>query len=204
MAPSEKIDLFKQCKADYQQAKTPVLLTIDKAQYLTITGQGAPGGPAFEDRIGALYAVAYTIKMTRKFTGQQDYTVCKLECQWWLDDDAEDFDKVPQEQWHWKMLIRTPEMVTDTDRTQARAALLEKGKSESVRNVTLESLTEGLCVQMLHIGPYDQEDQTVERMKAYAQEQGLDFHGCHHEIYISDCRRVPADRLKTILRHPVH
>ena len=204
MTSSDKIDLFKQYKVDYQQVKTPTLLTIEEAQYLAIEGQGTPGGSVFEDRIGALYAMACTVKMTRKFAGQQDYTVCKLECQWWLDDDSEDFDKVPQDQWHWKMLIRTPDEVTDVDLAEAQAKLLEKGKTVSVRDVMLESLTEGRCVQMLHIGPYNREGETFKQMKAYAQTQGLHFYGRPHEIYLSDCRRVAPERLKTILRYPVH
>jgi hypothetical protein len=81
--------------------------------------------------------------------------------------------------------------------------LLKKGKEPQVRQVKLESLEEGLCVQMLHIGPYDKEGETVVQMEAFAGEQGMEFHGRHHDIYLSDPRRVPSERLKTILRHPV-
>lgn len=203
MASQDKIDLFKQYKADYVQPKMPKLVTVEKAWYLTITGQGVPGGPEFEDRIGALYAMAYTIKMTRKFAGLQDYTVCKLECQWWVDGSERDLSSVPQDQWQWKVMIRTPDFVTVVDLGQAAAKLVEKGKSPSVNDVVLESISEGQCVQMLHIGPYDQEGQTVEKMKAFAEQQGLRCHGRHHEIYLSDPRRVPPERLKTILRQPV-
>lgn len=203
MASQEKIDLFKQHKSEYVQPKTPTLVTVSKAWYLSITGQGTPGGPEFEDRIGALYGMAYTIKMTRKFAGLQDYTVCKLECQWWIDEPQKDLASVPQNQWQWKMMIRTPDFVAQADLDQAVAKLLEKGKSASVKDVVFEPISEGRCVQMLHIGPYDQEGQTIEKMKAFAVEQGLQCHGLHHEIYLSDPRRIPPERLKTILRQPV-
>jgi len=203
MASQEKIDLFKQYKSEYVQAKTPTLVTVSEAWYLSITGQGTPGGPEFEDRIGAMYGMAYTIKMTRKFAGLQDYTVGKLECQWWVDGPTEDLATVPQDQWHWKTMIRTPHFVFPEDLGQAVAKLLEKGKPASVREVVFESIAEGQCVQMLHIGPYDQEGQTIEKMKAFAVEQGLQCHGRHHEIYLSDPRRIPPERLKTILRQPV-
>ena len=147
--------------------------------------------------------MVYTIKMTRKYTGLPDYTICKLECQWWLADGSAGFDQVPQEQWFWRMLIRTPEAVTGDDLCEAQGKLQAKGKTLTVREVTLESLSEGECVQMLHVGPYEQEGKTFKQMEAYAQERGLHFHGRPHEIYLSDCRRVPPERLKTILRHPV-
>jgi len=176
---------------------------VGKATYLGIQGRGAPDGEEFTEKIGALYAVAYTIKMTRKFAGQQDYIVCKLEGQWWLNGAEQDFSAVPPERWNWKLLIRTPEIVGKDELQKAVSALLKKNKSPQVRNVKLESISEGLCVQMLHIGSYDEEGGTIAEMKGFAEQQGLQFHGLHHEIYLSDPRRIPPERLKTILRHPV-
>jgi hypothetical protein len=140
--------------------------------------------------------------MTRKFAGEQDYSVCKLEGQWWADD-RDDFSRIPKEKWRWKLLIRTPGFVKPDELVKAIAALVKRGKSPSVREVRLESLTEGLCVQMLHVGPYERECETITLMKAHAGKNGLSFHGRHHEIYLSDPRRVPTERLKTILRHPL-
>lgn len=199
----EKIDLCKLHKADYATPKKPVLLDIKPATYLAISGQGKPGGPLFTQHIGALYGMAYTIKMTRKFAGEQDYVVGKLEAQWWAGDSSEDLAKVPMSQWHWRLLIRTPDFISKEDLAKAVAALKKKGKSEPVEEVRLESVAEGKCVQMLHVGPYDQENRTVNTMKEYAAAHGLKAHGRHHEIYISDPRRVPPEKLKTILRHPV-
>jgi hypothetical protein len=203
MKTLEKIDLFKLHKKDYAASAKPVLVDIKEATYLAIRGCGAPGGEIFQDRIGALYGVAFTLKMTRKFAGQQDYGIGKLEAQWWTESGPANFAQTPRAQWCWKLLIRTPDFIAAREVEDTAAALLKKGKSPSVREVRLESLAEGRCVQMLHRGPYDREHETVAFMQAHAASQGLMFHGRHHEIYLSDPRRVPPEKLKTILRLPV-
>ena len=203
MKTQEKIDLYKLHKAEYAATRKPALVEIQPALYLAIDGQGAPGGEAFTTSIGALYGAAFTIKMTRKFTGLQDYAVCKLESLYWTEPDTADFGKVPKEEWCWKLLIRTPSFVTERDLESAVAALLKRGKDETVRQVRLETLAEGRCVQMLHVGPYEREHESVTLMMAFAEKHGLKFQGRHHEIYLSDPRRVEPEKLKTILRHPV-
>jgi hypothetical protein len=202
MTTGNKIDLCKLHKNEYATPKNPVLVTIGEATYLAICGKGEPGGPEFTDRIGALYAVAYTVKMTRKFSGLQDHVVCKLEGQWWVDGQCQDFANVPREQWNWRLMIRTPKIVTPPELQQAAATLIEKGKAPNAGLVKLESFTEGLCVQMLHVGRYDRESETIGQMKSFGDENGLEFYGRHHEIYLSDPRRVPPEKLKTILRIP--
>lgn len=202
MKTVEKIDLYKLHKTEYAAARKPAVVTIQPASYLAIEGQGAPGGDLFTASIGALYSVAFTIKMTRKFAGQQDYAVCKLEGQWWSDSSL-DLAKVPPAQWRWQLLIRTPEFITRDDVEKAVAVLLKRGKPQEVKRVRIESLTEGRCVQMLHVGPYEKEHQTIALMREFAERKELRFAGRHHEIYLSDPRRVPPERLKTILRMPV-
>jgi hypothetical protein len=199
---AERIDLYKLHKDEYVAPKKPVLVEAKPANYLTIDGQGEPGGELFQARIGALYGMAYTIKMTSKFAGQ-DYVVCKLEGQWWSDEFGGDFSKVPMDKWQWKILIRTPDFIGEAELNQAAEVLTKKGKSPDVKLVKLETMDEGLCVQMLHVGPYNKEGETVRVMNAFAKEQGLALHGLHHEIYLSDPRRVAPGRLRTILRHPV-
>jgi hypothetical protein len=201
MKKQEKLDLYKLHKAEYAATRKPVLVEIKPATYLAISGQGAPGGERFTASIGALYGVAFTIKMTRKFAGKQDYAVCKLEGQWW-SEPAQDLAKLPPDQWHWNLLIRTPDFISDADLRQAVKVLLKRGKGEDVKRVGLQTLAEGLCVQMLHVGPYEKECETILEMRAFAEKQQLQFSGKHHEIYLSDPRRVPPERLKTILRHP--
>lgn len=204
MKQAEKIDLYKLHKADYETPKKPILLEIQPALYLAIDGLGEPGGEAFQAKIGALYSVAYTIKMTRKFEGKGDYTVCKLEGQWWAEGNhGGDFSRIPKEKWCWKLLIRTPDFIKPKDLKRATETLEKKGKDPEFKNVALETLGEGKCVQMLHVGPYEREGETIAVMMKFAEAQGLEPHGLHHEIYLSDPRRVPPERLKTILRHPV-
>ena len=200
MAKLEKIDLYKLHKNEYVARQTPVLIQCKPAQYLAITGQGTPGGERFTACIGALYAMAFTIKMTRKFAGKQDYAVCKLEGQWFFEGDPAG---IPKEQWRWKLMIRTPDFIAEKDRKQAIATLLKRGKPREVQEVLLETLKEGKCVQMLHVGPYERECDSIALMQTFAEGQGLRFAGPHHEIYLSDPRRVPPERLKTILREPV-
>ena len=200
MKTKPKLDLYKTHKDEYATPKQPVLLPTKPAHYLAISGQGAPGGDSFTARIGALYAIAFTVKMTRKFAGLQDYAVGKLEGQWFFDDEPA---KVPKDQWRWKLLIRTPDFVTKADLDRAAVTLLKRGKAAEVKEVKLERINEGRCVQMLHVGPYEREHETVAKMKSFAEQKGLQLAGPHHEIYLSDPRRVPPERLRTILRQPV-
>jgi hypothetical protein len=202
MVTQAKLDLYKLHKNEYITPRKPALVTTLPALYLSISGQGTPGGPVFSAKIGALYSVAFTIKMTRKFSGQQDYAVGKLECQWFFED-AQGPSQLPSEQWRWKLLIRTPEFITQEELGKAVTTLLAKDKPVEVKEVKLEPISEGLCVQMLHVGPYDQECESTRLMQSFAETKGLHFSGPHHEVYLSDPRRVPPERLKTILRHPV-
>lgn len=201
---AKKLDLKKLWSADYAAPRKPSLLIIDKAAYLAIEGQGEPGGKEFSEKIAALYAMAYTIKMTRKYTGGQDYTVSKLEAQWWGDKGADtDFEHLPRSQWCWRLMIRTPEFVKEKELKDARCKLRDRGKELWSGEVHLYRVKEGKCVQMLHVGAYDEVGRTHEVMLAYAEASKLSFSGLHHEIYISDPHRVAPEKLKTILRQPV-
>jgi len=197
-----KLDLYKLHKSDYVTPPKPVLVDIKPASYLSITGKGEPGGEMFQTRLGALYNIAFTIKMAKKFAGQ-DYTVCKLEGLWWGSKKAASFFQEPRKTWNWKLLIRTPDFIQNRDLSEAAQTLLAKGKPPGVADVSLEVLKEGRCVQVLHTGPYDHETQTIELMHRFASEAGLALEGLHHEIYLSDPRRTDPTRLKTILRYPV-
>jgi hypothetical protein len=197
---AEKLDLYRLHKDEYVTPKKPVLVDIGPAQYLSINGRGEPGGKLFQDQVGLLYGVAFTIKMTKKFAGR-DYKVCYLEGLWWTDDGVTFVEK-PVSVWNWKLLIRVPDFVTAEDLGAALAQIRKQGKPVDAGEVELETINEGRCVQVLHIGPYESERETISRMMELAREKGLSFDGAHHEIYLSDPRRVPAARLRTILRHP--
>lgn len=202
-ATTEKIDLYKTHKAEYAALREPALVTMKAAKYLAADGTGEPGGEFFQAALAALYQVAYTVKMTKKFSGGPDYKVCALEGLWWCEDPAK-WEETPKNAWRWTLLIRVPNFITARDLKDAVTAIRDKGKDTALAaKVRLETLTEGKCVQVLHVGPYSAEKETIARMHSFAEANGLAFHGRHHEIYLSDPRRVPPERLKTILRMPV-
>ncbi|WNO11137.1 GyrI-like domain-containing protein [Teredinibacter sp. KSP-S5-2] len=198
----EKLDLFKLHKDEYVAAKRPQLVDVSMATYLAIDGVGAPGESEFIAAIEALYGVAYTVKMTRKKQGKGDYVVCKLECVYQFDEGTI-LEAIPQDQWQWRLMIRTPECVESADLFLARQALLSKKKTPKVADVQLKQVELGPCIQMLHIGAYEDELRTVNEMIQFAQANNLKVKPQHCEVYISDPRRVPPERLKTILRLPV-
>ncbi|HEV8357213.1 MAG TPA: GyrI-like domain-containing protein [Gemmatimonadales bacterium] len=203
MAAAQKLDLYKTFAADYAAPPIPTLITPHPAQYLAITGQGEPGGEVFTIRLGLLYNLAFTVKMAKKFAGT-DYAVSKLEGLWWGRKKAGiTFLDEARSQWRWQLLIRTPDFIRAMDRSAALEQLRGRGKDPAVGDVTLIRLDEGPSIQLLHVGPYAAERASLERMHTFAASKGLRPHGKHHEIYLSDPRRVPASRLKTILRLPV-
>jgi hypothetical protein len=201
MTKKIKLDLYKEFKSEYVTSKEPVLVVVGPAKYLSITGQGAPGGEPFRSHISALYSVAFTLKMAEKVAGH-DYKVCHLEGQWWADDGS-DFRTHQTREWQWRLLIRVPEFINQNHVDAAIQTVLAKAKSELAGQVKLEELTEGRCVQMLHVGPYAEEKASVARMHELAEGNGVRLRGPHHEIYLSDPNRVPPQRLRTILRYPV-
>jgi hypothetical protein len=209
MKGNGKIDLYQENRAEYAAPRRPLVLSIEPARYLAISGQGKPGGERFHRKLGALYGVAFTIKMARKFAGR-DFAVSKLEGLWWAaggprsrGSSGGPLSGVPPSRWRWKLLIRIPTFITGKDRDQAIRKLKERGKGSEVAEVRIERLAEGRCVQVLHLGPYDREPGTIAAMISFAEAQGLAFHGLHHDIYLSDPRRVAPAKLRTILRHPV-
>ena len=203
----EKIDVFKLNRAEYKAGKKPVIVETSRTIYLAVDGTGAPGSDDFQAAIAALYGMAYTIKMGRKADGKGDYTIGKLEGVYWTAGDS-DLSAAPADNWCWRLMIRTPEEVdgfplTNDDLDKARDRLRDKKKDEGSERVKLEHLEEGRCVQMLHFGPYENEHETLAVMKEFCTGENLKPHGRHHEIYLSDPRRVDPVNLKTILRIPV-
>ena len=197
----DKIDLYKLHKSEYITPKKPVLLDVQPATYLSVTGTGLPGGEEFQRKVGALYGTAYTLKFESKFAGR-DYAVCKLEGIYWTDEGGAGFATIPMDQWHWDLIIRTPDFVTPAQLKSAHDKVIAKGSPDAA-SVKLQTIREGKCVQMLHVGPYAEEKATIEQMCAFAQSEGYEFTDRHHEIYLSDPFRVAPEKLKTILRMPL-
>ncbi|WP_221030819.1 GyrI-like domain-containing protein [Actomonas aquatica] len=199
MPATDKIDLFKSLKTEYASPRQPRLINTSPGRYLSLTGSAVPGSEAYGAHVADLYAVAYTMKFRAKLHGGLDYAVGKLECIWLSLPDARDATTG----WRWQLLMRVPDAIGEDDLATTIDALIDKKKPESVRDVQLVALHEGRCVQMLHVGPYDREPETFALMAEFAAAEGLSTAGGHHEIYLSDPRRVEPDRLKTILRLPV-
>jgi len=197
-----KLDLYAKHKNEYlASAKKPSMVRVGPARYLSVAGRTPPNSEEFHRAIGALYTVAFTLKMSRKAAGQ-DYTVTKLEGLWTLDSADAD-PASPSTVWSWDLMIRVPPFVTEREVGATIDGLIAKGKPADVRSVRLVDLKEGECVQMLHVGPYTAEQPTLAKMKEFADLAGRTISGRHHEIYLSDPRRVKPDKLRTILRQPV-
>ena len=203
-------DFRKEYKELYLPGNQPVLVRVPMMRCLAVRGQGDPNEAdgAYQQAIQVLYALAYTLKMSpragHKIEGFSDYVVPPLEGFWQQDSAA--FDPAHKEDFRWISVIRLPDFVTQADFDWAVNAAAKKKKLDCSGAEYL-MLEEGLCVQMMHIGAFDNEPETVQQMDAFLAENGLvnDFSSTrwHHEIYLSDPRRVPVEKWKTVIRHPV-
>lgn len=179
------------------------MLTVPPAHYLMVDGTGDPNTAAeYREALEALYPLSYATKFISKADGA-DYVVPPLEGLWWADDYASFSSRRNKGDWRWTMMIAIPESVTadmvDQGLENVRAKKLVPTALDLIR---IEKLDEGLCFQALHIGPYDDEGPTIEKIHDRIAAEGLRPTGKHHEIYLNDPRRVDPDRLKTILRQP--
>lgn len=199
-AGGQKLDLYAKHKNEYLASQMPSFVRVGPAKYLSITGRSKPGAEEFSTGVGALYNVAFTVKMAHKSAGS-NYAVTKLEGLWWLDDGV----TAPSAEatWNWQLLLRVPRFVSEKDLQIAGDGLIAKGKPDDVRRVQLIELREDTCVQILHEGPYTNEKESIAKMRAFAERAGRKFSGKHHEIYLTDPNRVKPEKLKTILRQPV-
>jgi hypothetical protein len=204
-----KTDLSKQHKSYYMAKNKPELITIEAAQYLSISGKGDPSGPAYATTLQALYTTAYVLKFMYK-AKEFDFTVAKLEGLWWFDESLygtvpmqEAPQKIPRSEWEYRLLIRLPDFVQKADIQKAKESAISKKGIPEIAGVEFYEMEEGTCVQMLHVGPFDKEPETLLQMKAFIEEHGFQKNGMHHEIYLSDFRKTPPEKLKTILREPV-
>lgn len=203
-----KLDFKKTDRAFYSgKAGRWDRVTLPAMQYLAIEGSGDPNGPIYAEALGALYPLAYAVKFASKGQGQ-DYVVPPLQALWWADDPAA-FVSGERDKWQWRAMLRVPDFVSAADVATAAettsAKLAKKGTPNArVPEITLMTYEEGDCLQTLHIGPYTDEAPTLADLHdRLMPEQGLTFNGKHHEIYLSDPRRVAPEKLRTVLRQPV-
>mgnify|MGYP005812747127 FL=1 len=204
-------DFKKEYKEFYLPKNQPEIVTVPPAGYIAVRGQGDPnvsGGP-YQQAIGILYAVAYTLKMSDKtdhrIEGFFDYVVPPLEG-FWEQEGTDGINYSNKSAFRWISVIRLPDFVTEADFRWAVETASAKKKLDCSPAEFL-TVDEGLCVQMMHLGPFDDEPASVARMDAFLAEHGyvndLSPARLHHEIYLSDARRVPAEKWKTVIRHPI-
>ena len=200
-----KVDFKKELKELYSPPKKFVILEVPEMQFLKVDGHGDPNvAQEYQDALEALYAVAYKIKFMSKKQLGQDYVVPPLEGLWWAEDMEAFTSAREKSQWDWTMMIMTPKWITSEMYGEA-LEMVRKGKNPTALDkVRLQSYHEGLCVQIMHIGSYDDEGPTLMKLhREFIPEQGYAENGKHHEIYLGDPRRVAPEKLKTVLRQPV-
>ena len=204
-------DFKTEYKEYYLPTNKPEVLTVPPVRYVAVRGQGDPNaeGGAYKAAIGVLYAVAYTIKMSkmgdRRMAGYFDFVVPPLEGFWW-QEGVRGVDYSDKSAFRWISCIRLPDFVTQEDFDWAVGEASRK-KKLNCSAAQLLTVDEGLCVQMMHQGPFDDEPASVEQMDAYLAENGYetDFESgrLHHEIYLSDARKLAPEKWKTVIRHPI-
>lgn len=201
----EKVD-FKKTLDTYQAPRGQFRITdVPTMRYLMIDGHGDPNTSAeFADAIEALYPVAYKLKFASKRDAGRDYVVPPLEGLWWAADMETFTAARDKSQWDWTLMLMVPEWITPAAVADAMDKVRVKNAPARLDEVRLQSLSEGLCVQTLHVGSFDDETAVLERLHhEFIPSQGLRMTGKHHEIYFSDFRKVPPEKQRTILRQPV-
>ena len=204
-------DFKKEYREFYMPKAVPELVTVPKANYIAVRGQGDPNeeGGAYQQAMSVLYAVAYTLKMShktdRKIEGFFEYVVPPLEGFWW-QEGVDGIDYGSKSTYCWVSVIRLPDFVTkaDFDWAVETAAKKKKLDCSSAEFLTVD---EGLCVQIMHLGSYDDEPASVEKMEQFLALNGYETditdERRHHEIYLSDARKTPPEKRKTVIRHPI-
>ncbi len=200
----EKIDLRRQLKEFYSpSSKKFALIEIPKLQFLMVDGHGDPNKvKEYSDAVQTLYGISYTLKFHLKKTRGIDYTVMGLEGLWWMPDMHE-FSLERKDDWDWTMMILQPEFITPALVEEASTMAAAKGKAPLAERVRLATLEEGSCAQIMYFGAYVDEAPVIAKMHAWIHENGYTLTGKHHEIYLSDPRRVAPEKNKTILRQPI-
>ena len=204
-------DYKKEYKELYMPKNKPEILTVPKMNYIAVRGKGNPNekGGAYQNAISVLYAVAYTLKMSYKtdykIEGFFEYVVPPLEGFWWQEDNA-GVDYTDKSKFNWISVIRLPDFVSQKDFDWA-VETASKKKRLDCSSAEFLSIDEGLCVQMMHLGAFDDEPATVAIMDEYIKQNGytndMNKDRLHHEIYLSDARKVAPEKWKTVIRHPI-
>ena len=206
-------DFKKEYKSLYNPRKEPEIIDVPEMKFLMVEGSGDPNtSESYREAVEILYGLSYAIKMTKKNDTQPegyfDFVVPPLEGLWWFDEDHFSGEvKSRKDEFIWIMMIRQPDFVTPEVVEMAKDVLCKKKPQLTLSRSRLEEHKEGLCAQIMHIGPYDDEPDTIVRMENHIKAEGyktvMDGLRQHHEIYLSDPRKTAPEKLKTIIRHPV-
>jgi hypothetical protein len=194
-------DLKKEQMDLYAPPREPTLVEVPEMRYLMVDGKGDPNDADFVLAVEALYAVSYTLKFSLKAAGF-DFKVMPLEGLWWAGN-PEAFLSRDMSEWQWTAMIRQPDILSEGMLEQAKTAVAAKKGLKDLGQLCLETLAEGMSVQMMHIGPYSAEAPNIGKMHEFMRANRLDFAGKHHEIYLSDPKRCAPEKMKTVLRQPV-
>ncbi|MEU4314898.1 GyrI-like domain-containing protein [Nocardia sp. NPDC024068] len=200
-----KVDFKKEIAAYRAPRGRFEVVEVPDLRYLMIDGHGDPNtDPAFAHATEALYPLAYRLKFASKRELGRDYVVMPLEGLWWADDMDSFTAARDKSRWDWTLMIMVPDWIGDELFNRAVTRIADKGAPARLHDVRLEPLSEGRCAQTLHIGSYDDETAVLERLhRKFIPDNGLRMTGRHHEIYLSDARKVAPGKLRTILRQPV-
>ncbi len=200
-----KLDMKRELRHLYAPPKDqPVVVDVPQMSFLMIDGRGDPStSAAYMEAIEALFMVSYSIKFTvKRREPERDYTVMPLESLWWSDGQSESWLE-DRGAWSWTAMIAQPPVVTEKLVRRAVAGAGEKKDLPALAGLRFEIFREGLSVQILHVGAYEAELPTIEKLHAFIAEHDYPMRGNHHEIYLSDPHRTPPDRLKTVIRQPI-
>lgn len=203
-----KYEWRKKEKNYYIPKNKPEIVEIKKLKFIQIKGKGNPNNEEFSKRVGTLYSIAYAIRMMPKKgivpKGYFEYTVYPLEGIWDLTEEGRKKDILDKDELIYTIMIRQPEFVTEEVFKEALDISKSKNENELLNDVVFDSIHEGLCVQMMHIGSFDEEHKTFEVMEQFCKDNNLEIKSkAHREIYISDIRRTSPEKLKTVLRYRV-
>ncbi len=200
----KRIDFKKELKHLYHPPSKEIgMVEVPQMKFLMVDGQGDPNAvQQYQDSIEALFAVSYALKFMIKKKNAIDYGVMPLEGLWWTDDMAK-FSMGNKDIWKWTSMIMQPEFISEDLCREAREQVRKKKELSALPKVKFENLTEGLSVQIMHIGPYSAEKPTVDKLHFFIKENGYTFNGKHHEIYLGDPRKSSPEKMKTVIRQPI-
>ncbi len=197
------IDYRKKLTDLYGAGRKPELVQVPSLSYLMIDGQGDPNvSSEYAEALEALYSLAYTVKFAVKRETQLDFRVMPLEGLWWCEDMRR-FSVASKHEWLWTVMILQPPEASPQVVDRSRAALAKRKQLRALGRVRYAQFDEGLCAQVLHVGPFSEEGPVIEGLHAFIKEQGGELAGKHHEIYLSDIRRAAPEKWRTIIRQPM-